>query len=340
MRIAIVAGGTLGHINPGLILEEELSKKHQVIFISSLKDKKFEVLNKKDNIYFVDCIGFNKKIFKNLKTLLKTIKAMNYIYKLIKKEKFDLVIGMGGYISGIAIFVANILKIKTIIHEQNKVMGKSNKLVLRGTNKILLSFDIKLRQKYLVKSKVVSNMAMFVKSEKQKLQRHILITSGSNGAKEINDIAIELINKGILSNYYVTLVTGQKYYQEVSKKIKRITNINIIPFTINLKDYIKTSNIIISRAGSSTIFESIGLDTVPILIPSSNVSNNHQYFNALEIKELGLGEMINKNCDAIKEIEKYLKKISTNYKYYLNNILRYKEQYSLDKVIKIIEEVD
>lgn len=336
MRIGIVAGGSLGHIMPGMILAERLSEKHDVIYITSKKDMRFDIFQNKDflkKIYFIESNGFKRNVLENLKILIKDIYALNLIKKILKEEKLDMLIGMGGYISGLTLLTAN-SSVKKIIHEQNKVMGLANKVVLNKVDKILLTFHISLKDKYLKKTKVVSSPCLFKKSLINKEDNNILITSGSNGAKEINDLAVKLINDGSLSKYNVTLVTGKKYYDETKSRVVKNENINIYSFVDNLYEYINKASVIISRAGSSTIFESISSETIPLLLPSSNVTNNHQYYNALEIETMGIGEII----DSDNVIRKLNKVINNKYEY-LKNIRKYKKKYRLEDIIKVIEEV-
>lgn len=338
MNIAIVAGGTLGHIMPGLVLAKKLSEKHNVIYITSLKDKRFNVLDDAkylNKVYYVDSSGFSKNIIKNIITIKKAVSAKTHILKILKEEQIDLVIGMGGYISGIAM-LCKLKNCKKIIHEQNKIMGLANKVSLKYVDNILLTFNIDLKEKFNNKIHIVSNPVLFT-SEFQtiKKQNKILITSGSNGAKEVNDIAINLINNHYLDNYDITLVTGKRYYENVKQEINN-KNVKILPFSNNLIDELKDASYVISRAGSSTIFESLSTNTIPILIPSKNVKGNHQYFNALEIKRMNLGEI----AESADDIVKIINKIKRNYQDYISNINSYKKRYSMDKIINIIERKD
>lgn len=336
MKIAVVAGGTLGHIKPGLVIAQELSKKHDVIFITSKKDERFAILNNcafLKKVYYIESDGLKKNIIKTLKVIIKDVKAIKEIRKIINEEHISMVIGMGGYISGLAI-LGTPHKVKKIIHEQNKIMGLANKIVLNKVDKILLTFDLNLKDIYKKKSIVVSNPCLFINHSNQiKEKSNILITSGSNGAYEINQLAIKLINNNLLSNYHLTLVTGKKYYEDVISKLTNNNNVDIYPFIENLENYISSSSIIISRAGSATIFESLSSNTIPLLFPSSNVTNNHQYYNAMEIVTNGLGEIISDD-DVIKKIHK----VNNHYNDYVTNIKRYKKKYNLNKIINIIEE--
>lgn len=337
MKIAIVAGGTLGHIVPGMILSKELSKKHDVIYITSKKDSRFNIFEDSSFLkktYFIEACGIKKTLFKNIKPIYINIKASHNIRKILKEERVDLLIGMGGFISGIAMLVAS-NKVKKIIHEQNKVMGLANKIALDKVDKILLTFDIDLKSKFKKKVKVVSNPCLFTSSNTQvKNRNNILITSGSNGAKQINDLAIKIINENSFANYHITLITGSKYYDEVISKVKSNSNVDIYPFVDNMSELMEKSSFVICRAGSSTIFEALSNNTVPLLFPSSNVTNNHQYFNALEITKLGMGEIIDNDT-----LVKMFYRVNNNYNEYIKNIKRYKKHYSLENIMNTIEEV-
>lgn len=342
MNIGISAGGTLGHIMPGLILAKELAKKHNIIFISSLKDKKYQVLYDAKyikHIYYVESQGFGKNIIYNIKTIKKVFKASKKIKAVLKEEKIDLVIGMGGYISGITINIANKLKIKTIIHEQNQIIGLANKLVLKKSNKILLSFKSKIPLKYQKKTFIVSNPRLFVQKPEniKKRSNQILITSGSNGAKFINELAIKICNNQSFNDYKIILITGKKYYNLTKEQIKN-SNVKVIEFVDNLLPYIYSSSIAIIRAGSSTIFETIAMETIPIIIPSLNVKNNHQYFNANEISNLKLGEIVLEDDNALENLKNQIKSINNNKNTYISNIKKYKSKYHLKRIIDLIEE--
>ena len=344
MNVVITAGGTLGHIMPGLEIAKELSKKHNVIYITSLKDEKYDILKKADylnKVYYINAQGFNKNIIYNIKTIIKVLNSTKDIKQILKQEKIDLAIGMGGYISGIVINVCNRLKIKTIIHEQNKIMGLSNKLVLRKTNKILLTFNTKLPLKYKTKIYQVSNPRLFINKPLNisKKDKQILITSGSNGSKFINSLAIELCNSNLLREYRIVIVTGKKYFEEVKNKINKV-NVKKIEFVENLLPYLYESSIVITRAGSSTIFEAICMNTILIMIPSPNVANNHQYHNAKEIKELGMGELVEENENTYKNILRTIDNVDLNKQKYITNIINYKNKYTLKRIIDIIERKD
>lgn len=352
MVIAISAGGTLGHINPAISLIKKLKtslSNLRIIFITTTKDEKlhksfFDLLSNNseiNKIYFVEALGLSKKIHKLPNIILKDLKALVQIKKIIKEEKIDLLIGMGGYISGLSVYMANKQNIKTIIHEQNSIMGLANKINLKKTDLILLTYrDLKIENKYLDKVKIVIN-PRFIEArsllEKKHFNNHnhILITSGTNGSKVMNEVVCEMINNCNLDKYTITYITGQKYYDEVISKINKKKNIYIKPFSNNLLDEIFNADLIISRAGSSTLFEILGLKKKSIIIPSPNVTNNHQYYNAKYFSDKKMINMINESNLNYSLLYDEIKKT------YLNNNLIYLEyednlKFS-DEIVKLIK---
>ncbi len=333
MVIGICAGGTLGHINPALSLINKLKendKNIKIIFITTTKEKEYGIVNNNDNIdevYYIKASGLTKNIFKLPFVCIKDILAIKSINKIIIKHNISLMIGMGGYISGLGICIANLKNIKTVIHEQNSVMGSANKFNISKTNYVFLTYeDILLKNKYPDKIKVVTNPRFIETREKiNKIKfhniNHILVTSGTNGSKFINDTVCNMINNCNLNKYTITFVTGKKYYDEVVKKIGNKKNIYIKPFSNNLIDEIINADLIISRAGSSTLFEILGAKKRSIIIPSPNVTNNHQYYNAKYFSDLNLIKMLEEE--------------NINYKILYDAIINYyKEPYNTLQVSK------
>ena len=341
MNILFSAGGTLGHINPALSFIKALKNYYndvKITFIATHKEINLEILktNLIDDIYYIESYGMSKRI---LKVLYKDYIATKKIKKILIEKKIDLAIGMGGYISGLTIHIANNLNIKTMIHEQNSVMGLANKLNLKKTDKILLSYEDKSLEKYKNKITIISNPrytdATLIKKANNK--KHILITSGTNGSKFINDIVCDLLNIYDFSKYTITFITGKKYYEEVLNNIIKKPNILILPFTNDLLKEINLSSLVISRAGSSTLYEILGLKKPSIIIPSPNVTNNHQYYNALYFYKQDLINMIEEKNLTIELLYNTIKETLDKEKKYISNLdkLCFKNSYTL-----FINEVD
>ena len=331
MNIVIASGGTLGHLTPILPVVEVLSKEHQVYLITT---KKLEFNHKFKKIFYVDAIGRTKNIFKFIK---KNLSANSHIKKLFKEIKPDLIIGMGGYISGIVVRLANKNKIKSIIHEQNSVLGLSNKLVVKNVDLLIHSYfniDYKGKNKLYLPNPRIEESRYKSRLYKKKT-KNILITSGTNGARSINEIGIALSNK--LSDYNITLITGKKYFEEF-KKYKK-SNLNIIPFTKNLISFISKADIVISRAGATSISEIIGSKTKAIYIPSPNVTNNHQTKNTSFVINNNLGIVLLEEELSLNKIIDCIKQLENNSDIYINNLNKLSTNNIVNRYIKVINEV-
>ena len=321
MRIICFTGGTLGHIMPCVTLIKEIKKRYQecyIVVVSTNKDSDYEVLKIKEinQIYFVK----SSKASLNIKDQIINLKAFQEIKKIIKKENIKIAYGFGGYISGIGMLAAKVLKLKTYIHEQNSVMGKANKILSKFVDKVFLSYPVeKMKSNYILVGNPVYITAKTIKKDIYKIKNKILFTSGTLGAKVINNLAINLINQGYLKDYDIYIVTGRKYYENVKEKVKD-KNVHILPFTNNLIRDIASSDIVISRAGSSTLFEIIGTSTLSIIIPSINVTSNHQYYNALYFKNLGFIEMIEEKELSMNNFINKLHLLKADKNIYLQNI--------------------
>ena len=281
--------------------------------------------------------GYYGNIYKLTKSFFKNVKAYKKIKQMLKNEKIDLIVGMGGYISGISIYAGINLKIKTIIHEQNSVIGTANKLVAKKVNMFLTTFDMR---KYNNNQYVVGNprytIALKSYNPKLKNKKHILITSGTLGSKIVNEIGIKFLNSSESLNYFTTLITGKRYYDEVISKINKGNHYEVLSFTNDMINYMNKAGIIISRSGSTTIFELLALRCVPIFIPSPNVTKNHQYYNALDIVEKGIGKLIEESSLTLELIMNNLNNIINNYDEYIYNIDVFSQYHSSNKTVEYI----
>jgi len=269
-KIIITGGGTLGHILPILPVVFSIYNEYDLYFIGTIKGKEKSYFKKNNiiryfkKIYYVDMIGINrKKIYKNFVTIIKYIKSSYEIKKILGKIKPDLVIGMGGYISGVVIKQAIKKDIKTIIHEQNAIMGFANKLVYKKVNKVLLTYEIKdlnIKNKCLIGNPRLNYVKKTYKTSDKNI---ILIFGGSLGSVFLNNLIINNIDYFNIQFYNIYLVVGDKYYVDNQSKIKKIekdyTFIKIYNFLDNIIDIMKDSSLIICRSGASTISEILGL---------------------------------------------------------------------------------
>ncbi len=288
MKIAIVSGGSGGHIYPALALAEKLQENNEVIFVGSNKKMEAEILKN----YSITFKGFdieNKKwkIFKNIKECK----------KYIKEEKFDLAIGFGNYISVSFLLACYLLKVKFIIHEQNLIPGKANKLLHHFSYKTITSFpSTSLKGK---KTLCLGNPREEIKNVEtiKNKEKSILIVMGSLGSSSINKILEKMFAKYDFKEKF-TIIKGNNDLKISSKNVK------ILPFLPNLPIEATKYDLVITRAGATTLKELAALKVPMLIIPSPYVANNHQFYNASYYVSSFGAEMIEEkelNEDRLKE---------------------------------------
>lgn len=357
MKVIITAGGTGGHIYPALAIIDEIKKNEknlEVIYIGTHNRMEKEIVKKK-GIRFeeIEIYGISKKdMLRNAKNFFLINKAYNKCLNLMDTFKPDIVIGTGGYVIYPVIKAAKKRKIKTFLHEQNSVPGKSNMWLSKNIDLVGVSF--KNTEKFFEKSKYVfysgnpcASSAINSKEVSKKnlnlsdKKKFILIVSGSLGSTTINNIFKKFLKFIDDKPYEVIYVTGASHYEEFIKNEKFPKNVQIKPFIENLPGVMKSCDLIISRAGASTISEILALNKPSILIPSPYVANNHQYFNALDLSESFLSSLIEEKKLTVevleREIEKILKK--ENYELMKQRLESQKKLDSANLIYKKIKEV-
>ncbi len=308
MKVLITGGGTGGHIYPAISIAKELEKNYdniEILYIGTKKGLESELVPKA-GIKFktITVSGFKRSItIENLKTIKNLAVGLIESQRIIRMFKPDIVIGTGGYVCGPIVLMASLMNVKCAIHEQNVIPGITNKILSKFVEKIFISFEDS-RAHFNVKSnKVVftgnpirddfldnSNMHRFDGNSKSNKFK-ILSFGGSRGAKTINETMLETIKEiNNIPDIHLTHITGKYYYNDFMDSINNIklnSNIKILPYVDEMPSLMKSSDIIISRSGAITLAEITALGRPAILVPSPNVANNHQEYNAKVLEKHG-----------------------------------------------------
>ncbi len=305
MKVIFTGGGTGGHVYPALALIDEWKNRFndfEAIYIGSENGIEKKLANeKKLKYYTLDVQGLKRRIsFSNIVTIFKYLKAKSKVKKIIKNEKPDLVFGTGGYVCAPVIMASSKLGVKTIIHEQNSFPGMANRKASKNVDKILTCFEEASKYFPVEKTVLVGNprASQILNSKDEKIEdinfgsgdKVVLILGGSGGAKKINDMVLKMIKDYVFAEYKILFVTGEKYYDYVMSNISEEdvqSNVYIYPYIKNLVNILHKIDLIVSRSGATTISEITALGIPSILIPSPNVTNNHQYHNAKSLFESG-----------------------------------------------------
>ena len=327
MRVIVTAGGTGGHIYPALAIVQkirEMEPDSEILYIGTHNRMEKDIVPKSGIPYEpIEIYGLSTSIKlmpRNVKNVFLINKAYHKCLKIMKEFRPDVVIGVGGYVTYPVIKAAHKSGVKTFIHEQNSIPGKANKVLLKYTDLVGVSFKDSV--KYFSNSRVVvtgnpcsENALKTPKSDKcdYGLSRNkpgILIFNGSLGSEAMNKKMLEFLEDISDEVYEVLYITGKNYYRQFKNK-KFSKNVKVVPYVDNLSGLMKDMDLIVSRAGASSVAEITALALPCILIPSPYVANNHQYYNAQSIVKANAGVMIEEkdlNKDTLKEsIDKILK---------------------------------
>ena len=332
MRVIVAAGGTGGHIYPALAIIERIkkeNKKCEVLYLGTTDRMEKDIVPKR-GIPFrgLEIKGLDRKhILNNFSVLKKFFRAIRDAKDIIREFKPDIVIGVGGYITAPVLYAAHKLGIKTMIHEQNSIPGLSNKFLAKFVDTICVSLPGSIS--YFPKKKTVytgnprsEEILNISKIKKSKYgfkdsKKLVLVVMGSLGSttmtKKLKSAISEFNNK----DYQVLVVTGKAYYDDY-KDIEVPKNVGLIPYTEELIQIMKDTDLMVSRAGASTISEITGIGLPSILVPSPYVTHNHQYLNAKELEDAGACRILEEKdfsadtlCKMIDEVladkEGYLK---------------------------------
>ena len=315
MKILFCGGGTAGHITPALAIAEELASKgkSEVAFVGRKGGKENALIEKAGYALFtVNAQGLPRKISTDaIKKAFTTLKSIGESRKILKQIKPDIVFGTGGYVSFPVIIAAKSLRIKTVIHESNSRPGLVTKILGGRCDRLLTGYEIEAfsnRKNCIVTGNPVRRC--FGRLSKGAARKKlgipdsaffILSVGGSGGAEKINESCIELMKSYSMSarEIYHIHSTGEKYYDLVKKRepiIARGTKrCKILPFIFNMAEYLSAADIIITRCGAITLSEISLSSIIPIMIPSPNVTDDHQYYNALHFSKLNAGILIEEN---------------------------------------------
>ncbi|PLR97376.1 undecaprenyldiphospho-muramoylpentapeptide beta-N-acetylglucosaminyltransferase [Bacillus sp. T33-2] len=311
MRIAVSGGGTGGHIYPALALIREIQKKEQdVEFLYIGTEKGLESkLVPIENIPFksIHITGFKRKLsFENVKTVLRFLKGVRDSKRLLKEFKPDVVIGTGGYVCGPVVYAASRLGIPSVIHEQNSVPGLTNKFLSRYADRIAVCFE-EAKEFFPAEKTVLTGnprasevigqdgiRGRLSAGLKMKMPA-VLIFGGSRGAKPINEAVLKSLTELGSKPYQVLYVTGDVHYEEIRKEVELVgnpENVIIKPFIHNMPEVLAGIDLVVARAGATTLAELTSLGIPSILIPSPYVTNNHQEKNARALSDYGAAELL------------------------------------------------
>ena len=301
MRYLISGGGTGGHIFPAVSIAnalKELDPEAEILFVGALGRMEMERVPQAGyKIVGLPVRGFNRaQPWKNVSVVIDLLRSLWQVRKIIRDFRPDVGVGVGGYASGAAMWQAAKMGIPILLQEQNGFAGVTNKILRNKAAKICVAYEGMERffpaEKIILTGNPVRQNLLkpsAVSRQHSDGDRNLLIIGGSLGARTINEAVLEAISSqpSAFSDVHVVWQTGKAYYEKykelVSERVKELKNIEIHECLSDMPDRYAQADLVISRAGASSISEICLLGKPAILVPSPNVAEDHQTHNALAL---------------------------------------------------------
>jgi len=351
-------GGTGGHIFPALSIADGLRKRFpdcEILFVGAEGKMEMEKVPAAGyRIVGLPVAGFHRgEILRNFAFIPKLINSMLKAKKVVKDFHPDVVIGVGGYASGPILRVAANLGIPTVLQEQNSFAGVTNKILGKKAKKICVAYD--RMERFFPAEKIVFTgnpirkglESIAPRSDEAKEyfnvttdQPVILVVGGSLGARTLNQsmlASLEIIRK---SEVVIIWQTGKYYYSAIHDQLNAnpVENIRLMEFIPRMDLAYSVADLVISRAGAGTISELCMVGAASILVPSPNVSEDHQTFNAMALVEKDAAILV-KDADAVRELIPDALALVNNREKCLKlsqNILKLATPHATDDIVEVV----
>lgn len=333
MRVIICGGGTAGHVTPAIAIAEailESSPDSQITFVGREGgDENNAIIRRGFTLEPLRIEGLSRKFsVKSFKKMFVVFKALGKAGAIIKKTNPDIVIGTGGYVCWPVLRAAQLMGVPTVIHESNATPGLTTRLLAPRCKRVLLNFPYadgdyrKTKNLCIVGNPLPSELTRISREGARRRlglssgDVFILSFGGSGGAGTINEASVSLMKNYSARSPRIKHIhaTGKKYYDAIKKAEPGLcagrNGCRILPYIDDIYAYMKAADIIICRCGAMTLSEAACAGVAPILIPSPNVTDDHQYKNAKRLVDRGAAIMIEERelnertmLDAVRYLE-------------------------------------
>ena len=297
MKFILTASGTGGHIYPALSVLEEIkkNKENEYLYIGTTNRMENELIPNLGIPYEgIEIYGLSKTdMIRNVKNLNCIKNSYKRCLEIMDEFKPDAVIAFGGYVTLPVCLAAKKKGVKVFLHEQNMLPGKTNIFLSKKVDAVFTSFKegnrkLKCKNIFYTGNPVAQRAIETKKYDKTDLgfsknKKLIIIVMGSLGSTSVNERLLNFLRNYEEEDTEILFITGKSSYADLNNNLIVPKSTKIVAFFDNLPSLMKSADLIISRAGASTIAEIMATKTPSILIPSPYVANNHQYYNALDL---------------------------------------------------------
>ncbi|TSJ45706.1 undecaprenyldiphospho-muramoylpentapeptide beta-N-acetylglucosaminyltransferase [Fluviicola chungangensis] len=303
-KIVISGGGTGGHIFPALAIANEIKKRNpkvEILFVGAEGKMEMEKIPAAGyKIVGLPIVGLQRKLtVKNLALPFKLLKSLSLAKNILKDFKPEVVIGVGGYASGPTLRMAQRLGIPTLIQEQNSYPGKTNRLLSKKVKAVCVAYEglenvfppatIRLTgnpvREELNRTSITKEEAFREFPALDPTKRTVLVMGGSLGARTLNEGVLHGLDRLADSNTQVLWQCGKYYFEAMKQEleIRKKAPVYLTDFIARMDAAYGVADVIVSRAGALSISELCIVGKPAILVPSPNVSEDHQTKNAMAL---------------------------------------------------------
>ena len=321
-RFLISGGGTGGHIFPAVSIANEIRRRYpeaKILFVGAENRMEMEKVPAAGyEIKGLPVCGFDRKnLLKNVRVLVKLYQSMRMAKKILRDFAPDIAIGVGGYASGPMLKEAQKRGIPTLIQEQNSYAGVTNKLLAKGAAAICVAYEGMERffpaEKIVMTGNPVRRNLLLCTTDPADARRAfnldpdrrtILVVGGSLGARTVNESIIAALPDIAAANDVQVIWQTGKYYDESTRKALEASpakNVVRMPFISNMDVAYRAADLVVSRAGASSISELQLLGKPSILVPSPNVAEDHQTKNALALANRNAAIMV-RDAESVEKL--------------------------------------
>lgn len=310
LRVLISGGGTGGHIFPAISIANALRRRNpdtEILFVGALGRMEMERVPEAGYpIEGLPVAGFDrKKLWRNFAVILKLAKSMRKARRILKDFNPDIAVGVGGYASGPMLKQAQKSGIPTLLQEQNSYAGVTNKLLAKKAKRICVAYEGMERffpaesiamTGNPVRANIV-NASISQRDARLKLGMDpdkplLLVVGGSLGARTVNQSIARHLDKITATGAQVLWQTGKLYADECAEIAKNHPGVKATTFISDMAAAYRAADLLVSRAGASTISEIQLLGITSVLVPSPNVAEDHQRKNALALANRDAAVMV------------------------------------------------
>lgn len=302
MKVLIAAGGTGGHIYPGIAVAKEIlrrDEKSEVLFVGTARGLETKIVP--DNgfqLTLINSAGLkNVGFVGKLKGMMILPKSFLEARTIIKEFKPDAVVGAGGYVSGPVLLMASLMRVPTLVMDSNALPGFTNRRLAPFVTKAALTFDEALPffgKKGIVTGNPVRKEFFEIAPKARTEKFHILIFGGSQGARAINNAMTDALDKLPKERIEVTHQTGEADFEKIKELYARADweTADVRPYISDMMTEFSKADLVICRAGATTCAELSAAGKAGLMIPLPTAADDHQRKNAEALEKNGAARML------------------------------------------------